>query len=143
MSGFSHVAFPSADEGVQEKEKPLEKLEVNSSPGKGEDKEVKPGEAQGGFGARSGVKALQSAAGAWRRGEGACPLGPRWRGRPWHPPQLVLAIWWCLGATSGNKTPLRWALPVRAAQTVGPAGRGRWSAAVEQGAGWWLSQQWL
>ncbi|XP_069638948.1 chromodomain-helicase-DNA-binding protein 5 isoform X4 [Haliaeetus albicilla] len=32
------------DEGIQEKEKPLEKPELNSSPGKGEDKEVKPAE---------------------------------------------------------------------------------------------------
>uniref|UniRef100_A0A8C3JSB1 Chromodomain helicase DNA binding protein 5 n=1 Tax=Calidris pygmaea TaxID=425635 RepID=A0A8C3JSB1_9CHAR len=34
------------DEGVQEKEKPLEKLELNSSPGKGEDKDIKPEEAK-------------------------------------------------------------------------------------------------
>uniref|UniRef100_A0A8C4V2E6 Chromodomain helicase DNA binding protein 5 n=1 Tax=Falco tinnunculus TaxID=100819 RepID=A0A8C4V2E6_FALTI len=34
------------DEGIQEKEKPLEKLELNSSPGKGEDKEVKPEDAK-------------------------------------------------------------------------------------------------
>ncbi|KFW01805.1 Chromodomain-helicase-DNA-binding protein 5, partial [Fulmarus glacialis] len=40
------VLFPSADEGIQEKEKPLEKLELNSSPGKGEDKEVKPEDAK-------------------------------------------------------------------------------------------------
>ncbi|NXJ06903.1 CHD5 protein, partial [Odontophorus gujanensis] len=33
------VLFPSADEGVQEREKALEKAESNSSPGKGEDKE--------------------------------------------------------------------------------------------------------
>lgn len=39
------VPFHSADEGIQEKEKPLEKPELSSSPGKGEDKEVKPGEA--------------------------------------------------------------------------------------------------
>lgn len=37
--------FPPADEGIQEQEKPLEKAELSSSPGKGEDKEVKPGEA--------------------------------------------------------------------------------------------------
>uniref|UniRef100_A0A8C9U1M3 Chromodomain helicase DNA binding protein 5 n=1 Tax=Serinus canaria TaxID=9135 RepID=A0A8C9U1M3_SERCA len=36
--------FPPADEGIQEQEKPLEKAELSSSPGKGEDKEVKPGE---------------------------------------------------------------------------------------------------
>uniref|UniRef100_A0A803WAF8 CHD C-terminal 2 domain-containing protein n=1 Tax=Ficedula albicollis TaxID=59894 RepID=A0A803WAF8_FICAL len=30
------------DEGIQEQEKPLEKAELSSSPGKGEDKEVKP-----------------------------------------------------------------------------------------------------
>ncbi|PKU30001.1 chromodomain-helicase-dna-binding protein 5 [Limosa lapponica baueri] len=34
------------NEGIQEKEKPLEKPELNSSPGKGEDKEVKPEEAK-------------------------------------------------------------------------------------------------
>ncbi|XP_039419824.1 chromodomain-helicase-DNA-binding protein 5 isoform X1 [Corvus cornix cornix] len=34
--------FPPADEGIQEQEKPLEKAELSSSPGKGEDKEVKP-----------------------------------------------------------------------------------------------------
>ncbi|XP_061868815.1 chromodomain-helicase-DNA-binding protein 5 isoform X7 [Colius striatus] len=34
------------DEGIQEKEKPLEKPELNSSPGKGEDKEVKPEDAK-------------------------------------------------------------------------------------------------
>ncbi|XP_027745107.1 chromodomain-helicase-DNA-binding protein 5 isoform X1 [Empidonax traillii] len=34
--------FPPADEGIQEQEKPLEKVELSSSPGKGEDKEVKP-----------------------------------------------------------------------------------------------------
>lgn len=62
MSSFSHVPFPSADEGIQEKEKPLEKPELNSSPGKGEDKDVKPGEVQGDFGVRSGVKGLQSKA---------------------------------------------------------------------------------
>ncbi|KFZ67562.1 Chromodomain-helicase-DNA-binding protein 5, partial [Podiceps cristatus] len=39
---FLIVLFPSADEGIQEKEKPLEKPELNSSPGKGEEKEVKP-----------------------------------------------------------------------------------------------------
>lgn len=50
------VLFPSADEGIQEKEKALEKPESNSSPGKGEDKEVKPGKVPGGFGERSGVK---------------------------------------------------------------------------------------
>lgn len=44
VQAFLMVPFPSADEGIQEKEKPLEKPELNSSPGKGEDKEVKPGE---------------------------------------------------------------------------------------------------
>lgn len=44
VQAFLMVPFPSADEGIQEKEKSLEKLELNSSPGKGEDKEVKPGE---------------------------------------------------------------------------------------------------
>uniref|UniRef100_A0A674HKR6 Chromodomain helicase DNA binding protein 5 n=1 Tax=Taeniopygia guttata TaxID=59729 RepID=A0A674HKR6_TAEGU len=34
--------FPPADEGIQEQEKPLEKAELSSSQGKGEDKEVKP-----------------------------------------------------------------------------------------------------
>ncbi|XP_054147849.1 chromodomain-helicase-DNA-binding protein 5 isoform X1 [Melozone crissalis] len=34
--------FPPADEGIQEQEKPLEKTELSSRPGKGEDKEVKP-----------------------------------------------------------------------------------------------------
>ncbi|KFQ70450.1 Chromodomain-helicase-DNA-binding protein 5, partial [Phaethon lepturus] len=43
---FLIVLFPSADEGVQEKEKPLENSELNSSPGKGEDKEVKPEDAK-------------------------------------------------------------------------------------------------
>lgn len=43
--GFSHILFPSADEGIPEKEEPLEKLELKSSPGKGEDREAKPGEA--------------------------------------------------------------------------------------------------
>ncbi|KFW66512.1 Chromodomain-helicase-DNA-binding protein 5, partial [Pygoscelis adeliae] len=43
---FLIVPFPSADEGIQEKEKPLEKPELNSSPGKGEDKEVKPEDAK-------------------------------------------------------------------------------------------------
>ncbi|NXL83378.1 CHD5 protein, partial [Alectura lathami] len=42
LERFSHSPFPSADEGIQEKEKPLEKPELNSSPGRGEDKEVKP-----------------------------------------------------------------------------------------------------
>ncbi|NXR08107.1 CHD5 protein, partial [Semnornis frantzii] len=41
---FSHVLFPFADEGIPEKEKPLEKLELKSSPGKGEDREDKPAE---------------------------------------------------------------------------------------------------
>ncbi|KFP09972.1 Chromodomain-helicase-DNA-binding protein 5, partial [Egretta garzetta] len=40
------VPFHSADEGIQEKEKPLEKPELSSSPGKGEDKEVKPEDAR-------------------------------------------------------------------------------------------------
>ncbi|KFU95427.1 Chromodomain-helicase-DNA-binding protein 5, partial [Chaetura pelagica] len=35
-------SVPSADEGIQEKEKPLEKPDLSSSPGKGEDKEAKP-----------------------------------------------------------------------------------------------------
>ncbi|XP_074017589.1 chromodomain-helicase-DNA-binding protein 5 [Numenius arquata] len=34
------------DEGIQEKEKPLEKPELNSSPGKEEDKDIKPEEAK-------------------------------------------------------------------------------------------------
>ncbi|XP_074748996.1 chromodomain-helicase-DNA-binding protein 5 isoform X1 [Strix uralensis] len=34
------------DEGIQEKEKPVEKLELNSSPGKGEDREVKAEDAK-------------------------------------------------------------------------------------------------
>ncbi|XP_074704261.1 chromodomain-helicase-DNA-binding protein 5 isoform X4 [Strix aluco] len=34
------------DEGIQEKEKPVEKLELNSSPGKGEDREVKTEDAK-------------------------------------------------------------------------------------------------
>ncbi|KFV63537.1 Chromodomain-helicase-DNA-binding protein 5, partial [Dryobates pubescens] len=39
--------FPfSTDEGIPEKEKPLEKLELSSSPGKGEDREAKPEEAK-------------------------------------------------------------------------------------------------
>lgn len=53
---FLTVPFPSTDEGIQEKEKPLEKPELNSSPGKGEDKEIKPGKEKGGFCERSGVK---------------------------------------------------------------------------------------
>lgn len=53
---FLRVLFPSADEGTQEKEKTLEKPESNSSPGKGEDKEVKPGKVPGGFGERSGAR---------------------------------------------------------------------------------------
>lgn len=43
---FLIVLLPSAGEGIQEKEKPLEKLELNSSPGKGEDKEVKAEDAK-------------------------------------------------------------------------------------------------
>uniref|UniRef100_A0A669QSW8 Chromodomain helicase DNA binding protein 5 n=1 Tax=Phasianus colchicus TaxID=9054 RepID=A0A669QSW8_PHACC len=49
----------------QEKEKALEKPESNSSPGKGEDKEIKPGKVPGGFGKRSGAK---------------CPAGQVWAG---------------------------------------------------------------
>lgn len=41
------VLFPSAEEGVPEKEKPLENPELNSSPGKGDDKESRPGEGLG------------------------------------------------------------------------------------------------
>ena len=90
---FLIVPFPSADEGIQEKEKPLEKPELNSSPGKGEDKEVKPGEALGGTGgARSGAKGFLGKAGAWRRGEGACPRGDGEDDRQ-HPQRLVLASW--------------------------------------------------
>ncbi|KFO76671.1 Chromodomain-helicase-DNA-binding protein 5, partial [Cuculus canorus] len=43
---FSHVVFCSTDEGIQEKEKPLEKPELSSSLGKGEDREVKPEDAK-------------------------------------------------------------------------------------------------
>lgn len=41
---------------------------------------------------RSGVKGLQSKAGAWRRGEGACLWGDGEDSRQ-HPQQLVLVSW--------------------------------------------------
>ncbi|XP_062449645.1 chromodomain-helicase-DNA-binding protein 5 isoform X4 [Rhea pennata] len=44
LEALVKVLLYSADEVIQEKEKLLEKSELNSSPGKGEDKEVKPAE---------------------------------------------------------------------------------------------------